>query len=105
LLLEYDCIISTQVLSELSNVLSKKFLFSWKEILSVYDEMAALFNVHVVNSATIAKAIALAERYKYSYYDSLILASAREAECATLFSEDFQDGQIIDGVKVVNPFL
>ena len=105
LLLQYDCIISTQVLNELSNVLSKKYHFSWKEIASVHSELINVFDVHVVTSLTIAKAIAFAEKYGYSYYDSLILSAANETESSILYSEDFQNGQIIEGMKIVNPFL
>jgi predicted nucleic acid-binding protein len=47
----------------------------------------------------------LAERYQYSYFDSLILASALEAGCQILYSEDLQDGQRIENqLMIVNPF-
>jgi predicted nucleic acid-binding protein len=39
----------------------------------------------------------LAEQYSFLVYDALILAAALRARCKTLYSEDFQDGQIIDG--------
>ena len=44
-------------------------------------------------------------RYGYSHYDSLIIAAARAATCDTLFTEDLQHGQVIDGrLTLVNPF-
>jgi predicted nucleic acid-binding protein len=50
-------------------------------------------------------ALNLAERYQYSYFDSLILASALEAGCQILYSEDLQDGQRIENqLTIVNPF-
>ena len=50
-------------------------------------------------------ALQLAERYGYSIYDSTILASALKAKCVTVFSEDMQDGQLIEGSLVIrNPF-
>jgi predicted nucleic acid-binding protein len=46
---------------------------------------------------TIEKALAIHEKYKYPYYDSLIVASALEHECQYLLSEDMADGQVIEG--------
>jgi predicted nucleic acid-binding protein len=97
---------STQVLSELSNVLSSnKFRFTWPEIDTIADEVVSAVDVLTVSIATIKKARALSERYHYSYYDSLILASVIEADCSILYSEDFQHNQIIEGVRIINPFL
>jgi predicted nucleic acid-binding protein len=96
---------STQVLSELSNVLSSKFRFTWPEIGAIFDEVVNALYVSTVSIATIEKAHALSERYKYSYYDSLILASAIESQCEILYSEDFQHNQLIEGVRIINPFL
>jgi predicted nucleic acid-binding protein len=43
-------------------------------------------------------------RYRYSFYDSLIIAAALEDGCTRLLSEDLQDGQRIDGLVIANPF-
>ena len=43
-------------------------------------------------------------RYRFAYYDALIVASALDAGCATLYSEDMQDRQRIEGLTVVDPF-
>lgn len=43
-------------------------------------------------------------RYRFAYYDALIVAAALDAGCTTLYSEDLQDGQRIEGLTVVNPF-
>jgi predicted nucleic acid-binding protein len=49
--------------------------------------------------------LAIAEKYGYSIYDALIASAALEAGCKTLFSEDFQDGQIINRqLTIRNPF-
>jgi predicted nucleic acid-binding protein len=47
---------------------------------------------------------ALARRFQIHYYDAAILGAAKQLGAGTLFSEDFSDGQIYDGVKVENPF-
>ena len=43
-------------------------------------------------------------RYRFSFYDSLIVAAALEAGCKTLYSEDLQHGQQIEGLTIDNPF-
>ena len=51
-------------------------------------------------------ALQMASRYRFSLYDALIAAAALGADCSTLYSEDFQDGQVIEGrLTVRNPFL
>lgn len=44
------------------------------------------------------------DRYDFSLWDSLVVAAAKSAGCAFLLTEDLQDGQDLDGVRVVNPF-
>jgi predicted nucleic acid-binding protein len=46
----------------------------------------------------------LQERYRYSFYDSLILAAALSSGCDRLYTEDLQHGQRIEGLTIVNPF-
>jgi predicted nucleic acid-binding protein len=43
-------------------------------------------------------------RYRYSFYDSLIIAAALEDGCTRLLSEDLQHGQRIEGMVITNPF-
>jgi len=50
-------------------------------------------------------ALELAERFQLSFYDGLIVAAAALAKCTTLYSEDMQDGQTIEGVPIRNPFV
>ena len=48
----------------------------------------------------------IAEKYRYSYYDSVIIAAALESSCTLLYSEDMQHQQIIEGkLQIINPFL
>ena len=99
-------VISTQVLQETSNILFKKFKFSWPEILIVIREAAQNNEVHVNTPETVFEACRVAERYGFSFYDSLILASAMESGCAKLESEDLQNNQNIGNLLIVeNPFL
>jgi predicted nucleic acid-binding protein len=100
-------VISVQVLNELANVSRRKLGMSWEEI----DE--ALAAIRVLCPSPVPLAIdshdtgrRIAAKYGYSMFDGLIAASALEAGCDTLYSEDLQDGQVIEGrVTVRNPFV
>jgi predicted nucleic acid-binding protein len=45
------------------------------------------------------------DRFQLSFRDALIVAAARAAGCGYLLTEDLQDGQVLDDLRVVNPFL
>jgi predicted nucleic acid-binding protein len=97
--------VSTHVLMELTNVLSKRLIKDWKIVAKIVKETSDYYNIHTVNSTTIELSLSLAPKYKYSFYDSLIIASAIESDCKTLFSEDLQHNQKIeDSLMIVNPF-
>lgn len=66
-------LISTQVLAELSNTLKRKFKLSWLEVESTLLEVSSGFNIYVNTPATIAHACQIAEKYMFSFYDSLII--------------------------------
>jgi predicted nucleic acid-binding protein len=54
--------------------------------------------------ALFEEAVQIQERFKISYWDSAIVAAAKRARCDTLYSEDLANGQIYDGIRVVDPF-
>lgn len=65
-----------------------------------------LWKRHDVRAITVPHvdlALEIAERFRTSYFDALILATARLAGCATVYSEDLGDGQDYGGVRVENP--
>jgi predicted nucleic acid-binding protein len=76
-----DTFISTQVLTELSNTLKNKFKLGWQAVENVISEVSSDFNVYVNKPATIERACRVAEKYKYSFYDSLIIAAALSSNC------------------------
>lgn len=105
-ILNYDGVISTQVMQEMCNILIKKLK---QEHLSVSKTLAELNNnffVSVNDYDTIKKALDIHFRYRFSYYDSLIIASALQNECSVLYSEDLQHKQKIENtLTIINPFL
>jgi len=98
--------ISTQSFNELCNVFIRKYKVDVSkifEIIYVISELAQ--EVFIINENTILSALNVHKKYKFSYYDSLIIASALECDCRYLFSEDMNDGQIInDRLTILNPF-
>lgn len=63
----------------------------------------AAWNVHSPTSEDIQEAIRLQQRYGLSFWDAMILTSAKAIGCATVWSEDLNAGQRYDNVQVVNP--
>lgn len=98
--------ISTQVLNELSNTLRRKFKLEYADIANVITEIRDNFEIITVQIETIELALKIAEKYRYSYYDSVIIAAALESSCTLLYSEDMQHKQIIEEqLQIINPFL
>jgi predicted nucleic acid-binding protein len=106
LIREFDTVVSTQVLNELANTLRKKFRLDYHLIEQAVSEIEAACIVTPVLPETIHRALQIAKRYGYSYYDSLIVATSIEANCETLATEDLQNGQLSESrLKISNPFL
>ena len=107
LLEEYEnqIIISTQVINELSNTLFRKFKLNADEVKAVVLELNSNFPIVNFTLQTQLKAIEIKERYQLQFYDSLILATALENGCNIVYSEDMQNGQVIENqLTIVNPF-
>ena len=101
----YDCHASTQVLSEVSNVLTKKLNMPVQEVKQIISAINENCTISIIDYETVQKALDLKERYGYSYYDSLILAAAIESGCQKIFSEDMNNRQIIaNTLEIANPF-
>ena len=63
-------------------------------------------NIFSYSANTIINALNLKERYKYQFYDCLILATALENSCSILYSEDMQHKQTIEkSLQIINPFI
>ncbi|MEO6852167.1 MAG: PIN domain-containing protein [Mucilaginibacter sp.] len=98
--------VSTQVLQELANTLNKKFKIDWVQINEVLAECSTNLNVYINTEYTISQACIIADRYKYSFYDSLIISAALQTNSNILYSEDMQHGHLIEGkLKICNPFV
>ena len=105
-LLGEGLVISVQVMNEFANAGRRKIGLSWAEIHEMLDTISAISTVVPLTLATHRRGRAIAERYLLATYDAMIVAAALEAGCDTLFSEDMQHGQMIEGrLRIANPFV
>jgi predicted nucleic acid-binding protein len=96
---------SVQVLNEFASVASRKYAVPWSNIADILGTVREVIFVVPLTIETHEKALELAPRTRYGFYDCLILASALQAGCETLYSEDLHTGHIIDGqLTLQNPF-
>jgi predicted nucleic acid-binding protein len=105
-LLASGSVVSIQSLNEFVSVARRKLGMSWKQVNQFLDLICILCPDPVpISLDTHKAAVAIAEKYGYSIYDALVASAALEAGCKTLYSEDLQDGQIINGqLTIRNPF-
>lgn len=102
-----DAAISFQVVQETLNVITRKL----PATLSAADAGSFLTRVllplwKVMPSERLYReALDIQDRYRYSFYDALVVAAALSAGCTRLYSEDLQTGQTIGRLTIVNPFL
>jgi predicted nucleic acid-binding protein len=98
--------VSVQVLNEFAAVVRRKTRMPWDEIRFAIENIKALCPDPLpITLGTHQRALAIAEKFGFKIYDALIVASALEGRCTILYSEDMQDGQIIDNTLTIrNPF-
>src|SRR5215831_11826976 len=98
-------VVSTQVINEVCSNLLKKAQFSEQHVQQLIAAFYAKYNVVEFHTALLLKASALREQYAFSFWDSLIVASALHAEATVLYSEDMQDGLLVENrMRIINPF-
>jgi predicted nucleic acid-binding protein len=98
-------VISVQVLNEFANVMTRKMRQSWEDVERFLSTIHVRFpTVAPLTVQTHAAALALARDHSLAFYDALIVATAIEAGCDRLYSEDLQHGRRFGDCVVVNPF-
>ena len=101
-----EVLISTQIVNEFVWVMYRKFKVDRQKLQIITNKILETFEVTLIDLGTIRKALNIFANYNFSYWDSLIIASALENNCSILYTEDMQHGQMIEGkLKVVNPFV
>jgi predicted nucleic acid-binding protein len=96
-------VLSTQILQEYCNVALKKLKLSPQHVraqLDLYEQ----FEVIQVTPAIIRYGIDLHQTRLVGFYDAIVLATALTAGCSQLLSEDMNTGEVVHGIRIVNPF-
>lgn len=100
-----DGAVSTQVLGEFFHtVVIRKKIMTSSEALRVIATLEAGLQVESITLPLVREAVLTHQRYQLRYWDSLIVATARQCGCKKVVSEDMNDGQDYGGVVVLNPF-
>lgn len=99
-------VISFQVIQEFLNVATRKFVKPLNfEDCQTYLRSVLLPLCEVFPSATLYEsALTIMQRWQYSFYDTMIIAAAMQADCTVLYTEDLQHAQRIHSLSIVNPF-
>ena len=97
--------ISTQVINESSSNFIKKLTFDENMVTSFINSAYSRYKIVNFSESLFLTGSNIRLKYKYSYYDSLIIAAALESKCSILYSEDMQHNQIIENkLQIINPF-
>ena len=100
-------VISYQVTQEFLNVATRKFVpplsadQAQRYLQHVLEQLCSVFS----SNDLYRRAIDIHERWRYGFYDTLIIASALQAGCTTLYSEYLHTGQMVESLTIVNPFV
>ena len=106
LLTDASCVraVSVQVVNEFVNVARNKARLDWSEIREYVALLRDACEIAPITDQEQDMALEIAERYRYRWYDSLIIASAVASGASLLLSEDLHDGQAIGDLVIQNPF-
>ena len=98
-------VISTQVVNENVHVCLKRIKLRKREAFEHGERLITNCEVKTISVETIHSAFSVSKKYGFSFWDSLIVASALENDCSILYSEDMQHKQVIEKkLPIINPF-
>ena len=98
-------VVSIQVLNEFTSVATRKLSMPIAEVREVLNTVRAICRVDPLTVEIHDRGLDIVERYRFSLYDAMIVASALLGECPTLYSENLQSRQRIDDqLTIINPF-
>ena len=97
-------VISTQCLQEFYKKKKKKLLCDKEKAKKMVKMFSENISVAKISVPLILSAVDISIKSQFSFWDSLILSAASDTGCATVYSEDLNDQQIIAGAKIQNPF-
>ena len=99
-----DCVLAVQALAEFFHATTRKNLLGASEAGRFVRDWLEVFEVASADSGALAEAMAAVDEHRFSFRDAMLWATARQAGCSVLVSEDMQHGRRLGGVEFVNPF-
>jgi predicted nucleic acid-binding protein len=99
-----DCPLALQVVGEFYAAATVKLKLTSRDAASRAAQLIAGFETFSYSVHAVRAALEEARKGRFSYWDGVLLASAAEAGCTTIFSEDIADGARFGSIAVVNPF-
>ena len=99
-------VVSVQILNEFVAVARRKLDMSWDDVTEALDAIRTLCSsTPAITTGTHDAALRIAKAHGFHIYDALVIASALESGCDTIYTEDLQDGQVVEGrLTIRNPF-
>jgi predicted nucleic acid-binding protein len=97
--------VSVQVLNEFASVVHRKFKVPWDEVREALTAIRANVDVMPLTVEIHERGLAVAERYGFELFDAMLVSAALISGAGIMYSEDMQDGQVIGGVTIRNPFV
>ena len=94
---------SLQVLEEFYAKVTRKWPSAQDQVRAEIRDLLAWQPVKI-DGGILEQGWKIQDRYRFSFWDALIVASAKAASCRYLLTEDMQHNQVVDGIRVLSPF-
>jgi predicted nucleic acid-binding protein len=98
------CHLMLQAVSEFYAAVTRKGLLPRSDAARIAEAYLVLFRTAAASATAVRTALATAAAGKASYWDALLVATAAEAGCSAILTEDLADGADLLGVRIINPF-
>jgi predicted nucleic acid-binding protein len=102
---DLDCVLTLQALAEFFAVVTRKAGMPVADAAAQITDWQMVFEVRAAAAQTLSRAIAAVSDHRLAFWDAMLWACAKEAGCKVIFSEDFQHGRTLEGVRFLNPFI
>ena len=99
-----DCVLTVQALAEFFHATTRKKLLEPSLAGAFVGDWLDVFDIISADETALIDAIDAVHEHGLSFWDAMIWATARQAGCSAILSEDMQDGQRLGGVEFVDPF-
>lgn len=102
---DWNCVLALQALNEFFAATTRKRMMPVADAVAQVEDWLRLFPIQTAGPGTLRRAMAAVREHRLSFWDAMLWATAREAGCTLLLSENFQHGRVLGGVRFHNPFV